>query len=62
VPGPRGEKGSKGERGEPGPLFASWHVDRANYRAIPFLDDGTPGPELNLRGLFETYHEETSRG
>jgi hypothetical protein len=62
LPGSRGEKGDKGARGEPGSLLVSWHVDPTNYRAIPFLADGTPGPELNLRGLFEAYHEETSRG
>jgi hypothetical protein len=50
--GPRGEKG---ERGEAVPTIASWYIDRERYRAIPFMTDGSPGPELNLRELFEQF-------
>jgi hypothetical protein len=55
LPGPRGEKG---ERGEPSSLIVGWEIDRPTYRAFPVLADGQLGPELNLRELFERYHEE----
>jgi hypothetical protein len=59
--GASGPRGEKGEKGEPGPMIVSWMVDRERYRAIPFCADGSSGPELNLRGLFEQYHSETSK-
>jgi hypothetical protein len=58
LPGPRGERGDKGERGEPGALIVGWQIDRPTYRAFPILTDGQLGPELNLRELFEQYHDE----
>jgi hypothetical protein len=30
---------------------SQWHIVRAKYRATPFMSDGSPGPELNLREL-----------
>jgi hypothetical protein len=36
----------------------SWQLDQERYRAIPFMSDGTPGPELNLHPFFEAYHDE----
>ena len=63
-PGPPGERGEpgppgrRGERGEAAPTIVSWQLDQARYRAIPFLSDGTPGPELNLHPFFEAYHDE----
>jgi hypothetical protein len=60
LPGPRGERGDKGERGEPGATFIGWHLDPAGYRGIPFMSDGKPGPILELRDLFERYHNEAS--
>ena len=50
--GPRGEKGIKGDKGDSALEIVSWHVDAPNYRAIPFMANGTPGPELDLRPLF----------
>jgi hypothetical protein len=32
---------------------------RATYRAVPIMSDGTEGPPLALRGLFEQYDKET---
>ena len=58
--GEMGPRGEKGEKGEPTPGIVSWHIDRANYRAIPFLSDGRSGAELNLRGFFEQYQNDTS--
>jgi hypothetical protein len=36
-----------------------WQIDQPNYRAIPLMSDGTEGPPLPLRGLFEQFHRET---
>ena len=57
-PGPRGETGPKGEQGPPGPIIASWEVDHEHYRARATMSDGTDGPTLDLRGMFERYHTE----
>ena len=58
-PGPRGERGAQGAKGEPGASLVGWQIDRPNYQAIPVMSDGTEGPPLSLRGLFEQYHEES---
>jgi hypothetical protein len=55
-PGPRGAQGAKGD---PGPTIAGWQIDQPNYRAIPVMSDGTEGPPLPLRSLFEQFHQET---
>ena len=62
MPGSRGEKGDKGARAEPGEpavTIAEWRIDRAGYRAIPFMSDGRLGPILELRELFAQYDGET---
>jgi hypothetical protein len=56
--GPCGRKGERGARGEAAPTIVNWTLDRKNYRAIPTMSDGKPGAPLDLRPLFETYHEE----
>ena len=64
-PGRRGEPGSvgpKGERGEPGlspPRIRAWHIDRERFLAIPLMSDGTRGPPLELRSLFEEFQQQT---
>jgi hypothetical protein len=61
-PGERGQPGIRGEKGEPGkptPEILSWQIDRDNYRAIPVMSDGKDGPALELRALFEQFHNET---
>jgi hypothetical protein len=50
--GPSGKKGERGEKGELTPEIVSSKIDPANHRAIPFLSDGRPGPEFNLREFF----------
>jgi hypothetical protein len=63
APGKRGQQGPRGERGERGPsgtIINSWRIDRERYRATPLLSDGTEGPALELRPLFEQYHMESS--
>jgi hypothetical protein len=58
-PGERGERGQKGDKGDPSPTIVGWQIDQPNYRAIPVMSDGTEGPPLPLRGLFEQFHQET---
>ncbi|MHC2292872.1 hypothetical protein [Bradyrhizobium barranii] len=59
--GKRGPQGAKGERGERGPASAtirSWKIEPAEYLATPILSDGSEGPPLELRWLFEQFHYE----
>ena len=57
--GPRGHKGDRGSTAEPVTIH-SWQVDRERYRASPLMSNGTVGPMLELRPLFEQYQLETS--
>ena len=60
--GERGERGLKGERGPAGPAaptIVGWQIDRASFTATPIMTDGSEGPPLELRGLFEQYQAET---
>jgi hypothetical protein len=66
--GRRGGAGEKGERGLPGPrgdagasgaTIVGWKIDRARYVATPVMSDGSEGPPLELRGLFEQFLHET---
>ena len=57
APGPRG---TNGDPGPSAPSIHSWTVDAASYRVVFFTTDGKPGPELNLRPLFEAYYNEVS--
>ena len=60
--GERGERGPKGERGPAGPAaptIVGWQIDRASFTATPIMTDGSEGPPLELRGLFEQYQIET---
>jgi integrin beta 3 len=59
VQGKRGAKGEIGPRGQAGPAGASiveWSI--AGFAAVPIMSDGTAGPALDLRALFERYHEQ----
>jgi hypothetical protein len=51
-----GARGERGERGETGPRLAAWAIDDASFSAVPVLVDGSNGPTLHLRGMFETYN------
>jgi len=57
--GPRGQRGARGPRGEAAPTIINWTIDHARYRAIPTMSDGTGGPALELRVLFEQFLIET---
>jgi hypothetical protein len=61
LPGQRGERGEAGARGLPGvsaPLILGWTIDRKTYTATPILSDQSEAPPLELRGLFEQFHDE----
>ena len=51
--GARGIAGPEGKRGPPGNIITGWIVDRGTYRITPRLSDGSLGPPLELRALFE---------
>ena len=60
--GKRGEFGARGERGPPGPAAAAivgWDIK--DFRAVPRMSDGSVGPPLDLRHLFEQYHAEAAQ-
>jgi len=54
-----GAQGAKGSRGQKGYTVCGWEIDAVNYRAIPEFDDGTMGPALCLRAMFEQFDAET---
>ena len=60
--GERGLMGMRGERGAAAPGIQSWSVDSERYTATPIMTDGSIGPTLSLRGLFEQFLAETSDG
>jgi hypothetical protein len=53
--GERGERGAKGDPGLSGATICDWKIDRARYVATPLMSDGSEGPPLELRGLFEQF-------
>jgi len=56
--GKRGVAGARGERGPTGLSGATirdWKIDRARYVATPVMSDGSEGPPLELRELFEQF-------
>jgi collagen triple helix repeat protein len=56
--GPRGLQGERGERGMPAAAIIGWHIDRAAYTATPIMSDGSEIEPLQLRELFEQFHDE----
>jgi hypothetical protein len=61
MPGKRGQQGQRGERGPAGavgPTIESWRIDRERYQATPLMSDGSEGPALELRLLFEQFYTE----
>ena len=58
--GERGLMGLRGERGQAAPTIRDWQIDRERYVATPLMSDGTQGPALELRALFEQFFLETS--
>jgi len=61
--GPRGERGEKGERGErgaPAAAIIEWRPDPETFTIQAILSDGSTGPMISLRSLFESYHNAVS--
>jgi hypothetical protein len=59
--GPQGDRGPAGVAGRPGKdagTVVRWDIDRAAYTVTPIMSDGTSGPPLNLRGLFQQFLDE----
>src|SRR5262249_37872499 len=55
IAGARGERGERGRTGLSGATIRDWKIDRARYVATPVMSDGSEGPPLELRGLFEQF-------
>jgi hypothetical protein len=56
--GEKGERGAQGPQGNPGLSGATirdWRLERERYVATPVMSDGSDGPPLELRGLFEQF-------
>jgi hypothetical protein len=51
--GARGVAGERGLSGRDAPRITGWVVDRAAFTVAPKLSDGSVGPVLELRELFE---------
>jgi hypothetical protein len=58
IKGPPGEPGVRGLPGVSAPVIVGWTVDRAAYTVRPILSDKSEAPPLELRGLFEQFHDE----
>jgi hypothetical protein len=56
--GPRGATGIAGPSGADAVAIVGWNIDRAAYTVVPIMSDGSSGPPLNLRGLFEQFQDE----
>jgi hypothetical protein len=57
-PGDRGPAGAKGDKGDAGREVVAWEIDRRKFCAVPILNDGEHGPEIELRDLFEQFQIE----
>jgi hypothetical protein len=58
IAGEKGERGERGLTGLSGATICDWKIDRAHYVATPVMSDGSDGPPLELRGLFEQFFSE----
>jgi hypothetical protein len=58
--GPKGDTGDRGPAGIDAQTIVAWGVDDENYTVRPKFADGTFGPVLELRKLFERFLEDTA--
>ena len=58
--GPIGPRGERGERGLLAPTIIEWRPDPEAFTIQAILSDGSTGPMIALRSLFEAYHNATS--
>ena len=62
----QGKRGLAGPAGEPGrhgrdaAAIKSWQIDHANFVVTPLMSDGTAGPPLYLRELFQSFLDQTT--
>jgi hypothetical protein len=56
--GQRGLHGERGERGASPPYLVGWTIDRKAYTVKALMSDDTEWPALELRELFEQFHDE----
>jgi hypothetical protein len=54
----KGERGERGWTGSSGATIREWKIDREGYVATPVMTDGSEGPPLELRGLFDQFLHE----
>jgi hypothetical protein len=47
-----------GVAGKDAPAVTGWQLDRKTFTATPVMSDGSPGPRLELRALFEEFETE----
>jgi hypothetical protein len=57
-PGPKGDSGSRGRDGVAAPSIVGWGIDEKAYTVTPQFTDGTCGPVLDLRPLFQRFLDE----
>ena len=50
--------GARGLPGAAAPTIVGWKIDRKAYAATPILSDHSEAPPLELRSLFEQFHDE----
>jgi hypothetical protein len=55
--GGRGPPGDRGPAGPPGPTVVEWVMNE--YAAAPIMSDGSTGPVIDMRGMFELFHRES---
>jgi hypothetical protein len=58
--GVRGPRGLTGDRGEAAPGIKTWLIDKTRFTAAAVLSDGTVGPAIELRALFQEFLDQTA--
>jgi hypothetical protein len=58
--GERGERGQRGDQGAAGREVVAFEIDRKDYALVTRLSDGSAGPRLCLRELFEQFQAESA--
>jgi hypothetical protein len=58
--GAAGADGRDGKNGKDAPKITSWLINRESYSVIPIMSDGSRGPPLELRELFQRFNDETA--
>jgi hypothetical protein len=44
--------------GAPAPTILAWRVDRESYTVTPIMSDASEVPAIEMRALFEQFHDE----